>query len=209
MLKNNIITQTVQMLSPNVNSKRTRVSFSLTEKDIEIINKEAYLRQQFYSDEKDKNDLAFYNDYDMQSHYFLAVCYEEILNIPLLSSRYYYDKNAIRTAILGDKKQITFRRPYSLNWLLNQHSFLLDRISVNHNNQIFHQNEGKIFNSFNKEFAIKNPNALLLFLAEMYNNEKNLSTYQSLGFSQIGATVTNAVPYWILLNDLRNITPET
>lgn len=189
---------TIKMFKPT-NEKR-RLENQKKENAKEIDESETFLRRNAYSEAKINIDESFFNDSDLDNkEYFLVLVYHLKTKKPLLSCRYYFDKNAILKAVSGDDKKNGINIEIKDN---NNIVFLADRLSGNTTNNIYKKRREIIFAFFYNEILKLNKNKTLLLMARSEEQEKLLTKYLRLGFNVIGNTKHKGINHWIVSSQL-------
>jgi len=184
------------LLSNNITERKS--VFNIPELD-KLILQENILRKLAYSNTTIKTNESFFNDSDMQSNYYLIIVYDKKSNTPLLSARYYFDKNLIAKCIKGDNND---NSPIlNLNKFDEGELFLIDRMSANNNNIIYRKYRNYIHLLFYSQLYICNKNAKFIAMARKEKFEKLLTKYIRLGLNIIGTTKHLGKEHWVLLGD--------
>jgi hypothetical protein len=172
-----------------------------------LISHEAYLRKEAYKNTTIKTDNSFYDDSDMLSEYFLVILYDKNSNVPLLSSRYYFDKAAIAKFLKGENKNGIdlnyLGQKFNLDNFKTGEIFLADRLSGNIKSTIYRQYRNRIFSLYYSEIVTHNPNCSLLLMVRKENKDKQLLKYLKLGFVLIGSTMHKSKEHSIIIGDLK------
>jgi len=182
------------------------------EHTLNLISQEAFLRRLAYKNTILKTGESFFDDSDMKSDYFLVVVYDKTTHLPLLSSRYYFDKPTIAKCLKGDARSGIETRhalePLNLNAYKEGELFLADRLSGNIHSPIYRQFRNHIFSVYYNEIIRLNKECKLLLMVRKEPREKLLSGYLRLGFNRISATLHKGKEHWILLLDLKKVQPN-
>jgi hypothetical protein len=194
----------MQNVSLEIRTIRMRSDLKPSDKNDEIlVAQERYLRKQAYANTIIKVDASFFDDSDMRSDYFLTLIYDKISQTPLLSSRYYFDKEIIQKYLNGDAgKQIILS--YKGQVLeLKGNVFLADRLSGNVKSNIYRKNRSDIFSLYYSTIVEMNPQALLLLMARKERGDKQLNKYIDLGFEMLGSTQHKGKEHSIIVGDMK------
>jgi hypothetical protein len=145
---------------------------------------------------------VFYNDADMSADYFIVVVYNRRLKLPLLSARYYFDKNDIQSTLTGDTRSTGgFDSWVDIEVKDGGKMFLADRLSGNTEHMFYKSYRNFIFYRFYTEIVTKNPGAKMIVMARSEKHEKLLTKYLRLGLNIRGFTIHYGKGHWILLGD--------
>jgi len=187
----------------------TRLPFQDTHRHQQLLTYEYLLRKEAYKNTTIQVDEAFFDDSDMVSDYFLIVVYDQLSDTPLLSARYYFNKELISKTLRGDegqKPKLLFEnKPFSVNDREDGEIFLADRLSGNMENEIYQTCRTAIFNLFHWEIAKRNSNAMLLLMVRDEPDNRQISKYLNLGFSILGSTMHKTKLHHIVALDLKHI----
>jgi hypothetical protein len=192
---------TIHMANPQLGRK----SYYHSEKYSNLINGEYLLRKTAYRNSKITVDESFFDDSDMESDYYLIIIYSDKMNIPLLSARYYFDKNIIQKSLKGDSNnsnQINQIPDFVLKELNKGNVFLIDRLSANKGARIYRLYRGYIFMKFYLQLVSLNRGKILLAMARRDKYEKLLTKYIRLGLNIIGAIPHKNKEHWILFGNI-------
>ncbi|PBQ34661.1 hypothetical protein CNR22_23755 [Sphingobacteriaceae bacterium] len=193
--------KTIRLQKPGTKgSERTGVPATLETKN--LINLEKNLRAVAYKKTSIKTGPDFFDDSDMQSDYYLVIVYDKKTNTPLLTARYYFEKEAILKCLQGDENGTLALNPYLYN---ENELFLSDRLSGNTSSKIYRRYRNYIFLLFYKEIIRRNNCCKFILMARKQPQEKLLSKYLRLGLDVKGSNVHKGKAHWILLGDLKKI----
>ena len=207
--------KTILMQKPTILDENTTERRSVINNEINknLISKEAFLRKSAYKNTSITIDESFFNDSDMKSEYYLIVIYDNKLNIPLLTARYYFDKSIINKYLKGDSADLKIDNHESeqsaLKDLINLKKFkegrlfLIDRMSGNTNCSLYRHYRNYIYLLFYSELLIHNKNCKFIAMARREKFEKLLTKYLRLGLRIIGSTTHKGKEHWILSGDLK------
>ena len=146
----NIRAKTIKLKQPIlIEGSFKRTSFNSEKPEDRLIGWEAELRKTAYQNSNIRTGDSFFNDSDMKSEYFLVVVYDKKMEIPLLSARYYFNKEVIQKSLDGDsdseyKPVITIPR-IDLSQFENGKIFIADRLSGNTEHSIYKKYRRFIF----------------------------------------------------------------
>jgi|GEM_PF-2014404 hypothetical protein len=165
-----------------------------------LIDQENFLRRAAYKNTSIKTTETFFNDTDMQTDYFLIVVYHKKTNTPLLTARYYFDKELIAKYIKGEED-----KPPVLNLDTFKHNqiFLIDRMSANNHSETYRHHRNYIHALFYLQLFMHNKNCKFIAMARKEKYEKLLSKYIRLGLNIVGITKHQGKEHWVLLGDLQ------
>jgi hypothetical protein len=201
--------KTVQMQPPIQSAENETKRQSLIKNEIveNLISHETFLRRTAYKNTTIKTDNSFFDDTDMTSEYYLVVVYEQNSNIPLLSSRYYFNKFVITKYLKGDNNSeadlIYLGEKFNLDNYKEGNIFLADRLSGNVKSSIYRQCRNRIFMLFYSEMVNTNKNCKLLLMVRKEKHDKQLSKYLKIGFVLIGSTLHKGKEHSIILGDFK------
>lgn len=167
-----------------------------------LVNLEAFSRAAAYKKTVIQTGPAFFDDSDMLSDYYLVVVYDEKNNSPLLTARYYFNKDVIFKCLQGDDKGSPSINPYVYN---ENQLFLSDRLSGNTSSKTYRKHRDYIFLLFYKELLKRNKSSKFILMARKAPQEKLLTKYLRLGVDVVGSNTHKGKAHWILLGDLKKI----
>ena len=167
-----------------------------------LITKEAISRKTAYKNTNIKTGESFFDDSDMNSDYYLVVVYDQCLNIPLLTARYYYDKAAIAKCLRGDDSASTIN-PLEIQKLIESKLFLSDRLSGNVNSPVYRKYRHYIFLLFYLEMLIYNRDSQCILMARKEKYDKLMKKYVQIGLNIIGSNTHKGKEHWILLGKVK------
>ncbi len=200
---------TIRMKPPIIlDNNKTKRKPEITNEIIEkLILHETFLRRSAYKNTSIKTGESFFDDSDMKSEYYLVVVYDQNLNMPLLSARYFFDKTLIEKSLKGDDNinhlQTDLSGKLNLNDFKEGEIFLADRLSGNVYNSTYRQNRNYIFSLFYAEILTYNKNRSLILMARKEKHDKLLKKYLRLNFNIIGSIIHKGKEHWIILTDLK------
>ncbi len=175
----------------------------------DIILKETFLRRTAYANAIIKTGESFYDDSDMQSDYYLVIVYDKKTNTPLLSARYYFDKEVIANYLQGDENQEPNEYNNEVCQTLSTYKegelFLADRLSGNTANPIYKLHRNYIFLVFYLAVLKHNNHRSFIIMARKEKHERLLTKYLRLGLHVVGSTKLRGKEHWIVLGDIRKI----
>lgn len=173
-----------------------------------FIEYENFLRKSAYKNTSINTNDAFFDDTDMVSGYYLLVVYEGFTRTPLLSCRYYCDKEVIKKYLGGDNDSnaelIYLDNKFDINNYDKGKLFLADRLSGNVNNQRYRQNRPIIFSLFYSEISRRMKSNVLLLMIRKEKYDKQLSKYLRMGFVLLGSTLHKGKEHDIVLIDWKD-----
>ena len=192
---------TILMANPQFGRK----SCNQPERYNDLINGEYLLRKTAYKNAKITVDESFFDDSDMQSNYYLIIIYSDKMSIPLLTARYYFDKNIIYKSLKGDKNNANQRHllpDFVVKELNNGNVLLIDRLSANKSARIYRLYRDYIFMKFYLQLVSHNRGKIILAMARRDKYEKLLTKYIRLGLNIIGVIHHRSKEHWILFGNL-------
>lgn len=168
-----------------------------------LLNAERALRKKAYSQTIIKTDPAFFDDSDMQKHYFLVLVYDTISHTPLLSARYYYDKKVIMNYLKGDSgimPTLVFNnKPFHINNYADNELLLADRLSGNIPHELYRKNRLSILSCFYNEISQLNKNNTIIL---MVRETKQMQKYISLGFQLMGSVIHKSIIHYVVISTI-------
>jgi hypothetical protein len=193
---------TIRMSNPQFGRK----PFDQKNKYNDLINGEYILRKKAYKDSKISIDESFFDDSDMQSDYYLIIIYSDRMSVPLLTARYYFDKNIIYKSLKGDydnAQQKYFFSDFIFEELNKENVFLIDRLSANKSAEMYRLYRDYIFMKFYLQLISHNRGKSLLAMARRDKYEKLLTKYIRLGLIIIGIIHHKGKEHWVLFGNLK------
>jgi len=179
-----------------------RKAFVENSENKKLIKLEEESRRSAYKNTSLNTGPAFFDDSDMRSDYFLILVYDKKRNVPLLTARYYFDKDVILKCLEGEEKKGLALNPYLYN---GNTLFLSDRLSGNTSNTLYRKHRDYIFLLFYKEIYRQNKSRKFILMARKEPREKLLTKYLRQGLDVIGSNVHKGKAHWILLGDMKKI----
>ncbi len=199
----NIVASTITMLAPNNTYPARKAKDKEHTANFNLIKHEALLRKKAYATFTIKINETFFDDSDMVSEYFLVVVYEELLQIPLLSARYYYDKTIIENYLKGDLGAapcfMLNKQPFNLVDYSDDSILLADRLSGNITHPFYRKYRIEILNAFYSEIKKNNFNNTIVL---MVRENKQVKKYIALGFQLIGSVIHKGVLHSVIITKI-------
>lgn len=178
-----------------------------TEAVKQLILKEEWLRKQAYKNTIIKTGKSFFDDSDMKLEYYLIIVYHQKSEIPLLSARYYFDRNLIIKILKGDaenSKKETDLHISDIKEFEAGRLFLADRLSANVSSSLYRSHRKYIHSLFYSELKAQNKKCSYIIMARKEKREKLLSNYLGWGLKTIGITTHNGKDHWILFGNFKH-----
>jgi hypothetical protein len=207
-----IKSKTIHMQKPLALTDYTfkRSPFTASKLNEGLILKEAISRRAAYKNTIIKTGESFFDDSDMSSDYYLVVVYDKTSNVPLLTTRYFFDKSVIARSLKGDdNKEFDFKDKLELTKIKEGDIFLADRLSGNTNNIVYRNHRNYIFLLLYAEMLIRNKNSRFILMARKEKDDKLLKKYLKLWLTNIGSTTHKGKEHWILLGDMKTTYSNT
>lgn len=203
----NIRSATILMDKPEMESNKVkRLPSEKTESNFRLIEAESLLRRLAYKNTTIKTGAAFFDDSDMLSEYYLTVIYDKRSGVPLLTSRYYFNKQIIERTLRGDDNitpEFSSGAHKEISEFREGDLFLADRLSGNVSNSVYRRSRAYIFLLYYSELFKHNPRRKFIIMARKERSDKLLKKYLQLGFETIGLTKHKGKEHWILKSDFR------
>jgi hypothetical protein len=172
-----------------------------------FVEQENYLRRSAYRNTSIKVTEDFFNDLDMKAEYLLTLVREKNAKIPLLSSRYYFDKAVIEKYLKGDKgdeTDLNYRgKKFDLNDFKDDQLFLADRLSGNVNSEFYRKHRTLIFQIYYSGMVNNNQGRFLLLMVRKEKGDKQLTKYLTIGFENLGSTIHKGKEHTIILAEVK------
>lgn len=187
----------------------TRMPMIATKQNLYFVAQEQFLRKTAYKDSEMKIDDSFFTDIDMELEYYLIIIYCGKSKTPLLSARYFYNRDVIFNYLQPSIGRLSeYKRSFSAskkdlsNELKNNNIFLIDRLSGNTSSKIYEKYRNYIFLELYLQIIKYNKGKLFLVMARSQEYEKLLTKYLRAGLNVVGETMHNEVRHWVLLGDV-------
>jgi hypothetical protein len=212
-IRKSIKSLTIHMAKPRIGTNTIeRGPFDGCDKHIKLIQGEYLLRKSAYKDSTIDIDKSFFDDSDMNSDYYLIIIYFEGMSLPLLTARYYFNKDIISEVLnqgyenipFEEKKISAINSSAILKELVKGNVFLIDRLSANKSSKVYRLYREYIFMKLCLELVFNNRRKILLAMARRDKHEKLLAKYLHLGLRIIGLINHKGKEHWILQGDLHN-----
>lgn len=198
---------TIPMARPEIKNDRIeRLPLVKTEKNNKLMEAESILRRSAYKNTTIKTGTAFFDDSDMLSEYYLTVIYDKRSGAPLLTSRYYFNKQIIDRTLRGDDDKTPELMQGADKEIFEFHEgdlFLADRLSGNISNAVYRRCRAYIFLLYYSELLKYNRGRKFIIMARKERSEKLLKKYLQLGFEKVGLTKHKNKEHWILISDFK------